>query len=104
MLLAGYLVFSVLRKRLNPLSNAIESLERLSRGDLSGKLEKFRDDEVGKITEAMEVFRSKLRSLNELNAKTSKQRVYQQEAILYQTNALTDLLPANRKSLSLIHI
>ena len=98
LLLAGYLVFSVLRKRLNPLSNAIESLERLSRGDLSGKLEKFRDDEVGKITEAMEVFRSKLRSLNELNAKTSKQRVYQQEAILYQTNALTDLLPADRKS------
>lgn len=98
LLLAGYLIFSVLRKRLKPLSNAIESLERLSSGDLSGKLEKVRDDEVGKITEAMEVFRSKLRSLNELNAQTNKQRVYQQEAILHQTNALTDLLPANRKS------
>jgi len=97
LLIAGYLIFSILRKRLKPLSNAIETLQQLSSGDLNGKIEKIRDDEVGKIADAMEVFRSKLKDFNELNAQTSNQRVYQQEAILQQTNTLTNLLPADRK-------
>ena len=117
---AGLVLFILLRKRLLPLREAIEVLRSLTRGDLSARIEKSRDDEVGKISEAIDSFRESLVAFNELQLEANKRKIAQQQEVLNQTQTLADLLPVERrdsmmstisdieqeilKSLSLIHI
>ena len=94
---AGLVLFILLRKRLLPLREAIEVLRSLTRGDLSAKIEKSRDDEVGKISEAIDSFRDSLVAFNKLQLEANKRKTSQQQEILSQTQTLADLLPIERR-------
>ena len=94
---AGLVLFILLRKRLLPLREAIEVLRSLTRGDLSARIEKSRDDEVGKISEAIDSFRESLVAFNVLQLEANKRKIAQQQEILNQTQTLADLLPIERR-------
>ena len=94
---AGLVLFILLRKRLLPLREAIEVLRSLTRGDLSAKIEKSRDDEVGQISEAIDSFRESLVAFNKLQLEANKRKIAQQQEILNQTQTLADLLPVERQ-------
>ncbi|MFL2527940.1 MAG: histidine kinase dimerization/phospho-acceptor domain-containing protein [Candidatus Azotimanducaceae bacterium] len=94
---AGLVLFILLRKRLLPLREAIEVLRSLTRGDLSAKIEKNREDEVGKISEAIDSFRDSLVAFNKLQLEANKRKTAQQQEILSQTQNLADLLPVERR-------
>ena len=94
---AGLVLFILLRKRLLPLREAIEVLRSLTRGDLSARIEKSREDEVGKISEAIDSFRESLVAFNELQLEANKRKIAQQQEILNQTQTLADLLPIERR-------
>ncbi len=95
--LAGIVLFFLLRKRLLPLREAIDVLKSLASGDLSAKIEKTREDEVGKISEAIDSFRSSIIAFNDLQTAANKRKIAQQEEVLIQTQALADLLPVERR-------
>lgn len=97
LLLFSYLVFSVLRSRLKPLGSAIEVLNDLSKGDLNSKVVHKRDDEIGQIGKAVDVFREKLVDFTAMNNEARRQRMKQQEEVLQQTSALVELLPHERR-------
>ena len=71
-------------------------LRDLSEGDLESKVDYSRDDEIGKIGQAIDIFREKLVSFNSMNNEARRQRMQQQEEVLKQTSALIDLLPSER--------
>ena len=95
--LAGVILFFLLRRRLLPLREAIDVLKSLASGNLSAKIEKTREDEVGQISEAIDSFRTSIVAFNELQFEANKRKIAQQEEILQQTQALTDLLPSERR-------
>ncbi len=95
--LAGVVLFFLLRRRLLPLREAINVLKSLASGDLSAKIEKTREDEVGQISEAIDSFRTSIVAFNDLQFEANKRKIAQQEEILQQTQALTDLLPQERR-------
>ena len=95
--LAGIVLFFLLRKRLLPLRDAIDVLKSLASGDLSAQIEKTREDEVGKISEAIDSFRSSIVAFNNLQTEANKRKIAQQEEVLLQTQALADLLPVERR-------
>ena len=95
--LAGIVLFFLLRKRLLPLRDAIDVLKSLASGDLSAQIEKTREDEVGKISEAIDSFRSSIIAFNNLQTEANKRKIAQQEEVLLQTQALADLLPIERR-------
>ena len=95
--LAGIVLFFLLRKRLLPLRDAIDVLKSLASGDLSAQIEKTREDEVGKISEAIDSFRSSIIAFNNLQTEANKRKISQQEEVLLQTQALADLLPIERR-------
>jgi signal transduction histidine kinase len=95
--LAGIVLFFLLRKRLLPLRESIDVLKSLASGDLSAQVEKTREDEVGKISEAIDSLRSSIIAFNELQMEANKRKIAQQEEVLVQTQALTDLLPVERR-------
>ena len=88
------IVFGLLRHRLRPLGSSIRVLRDLSEGDLESKVDYSRDDEIGKIGQAIDIFREKLVSFNSMNNEARRQRMQQQEEVLKQTSALIDLLPS----------
>ena len=90
------IVFGLLRHRLRPLGSSIRVLRDLSEGDLESKVDYSRDDEIGKIGQAIDIFREKLVSFNSMNNEARRQRMQQQEEVLKQTSALIDLLPSER--------
>ena len=81
---------------LDPLGSSIRVLRDLSEGDLESKVDYSRDDEIGKIGQAIDIFREKLVSFNSMNNEARRQRMQQQEEVLKQTSALIDLLPSER--------
>ena len=95
--LAGIVLFFLLRKRLLPLREAIDVLKSLASGDLSAQIEKTREDEVGKISEAIDSFRTSIVAFNNLQGEANKRKIAQQEEVLVQTQALADLLPIERR-------
>ena len=95
--LAGIVLFFLLRKRLLPLREAIDVLKSLASGDLSAQIEKTREDEVGKISEAIDSFRTSILAFNNLQGEANKRKIAQQEEVLVQTQALADLLPIERR-------
>ena len=97
LILFGYVVFFILRRRLRPLGGAIDVLRDLSNGDLNSKVDYTRDDEIGRISKAIDVFRSKLVNFNAMNNEARRQRIKQQEEVLLQTTALVALLPLERR-------
>ena len=97
LILFGYVVFFILRRRLRPLGGAIDVLRDLSNGDLNSKVDYTRDDEIGRISKAIDVFRSKLVNFNAMNNEARRQRMKQQEEVLLQTTALVALLPLERR-------
>jgi methyl-accepting chemotaxis protein len=88
LLVSSYFVFALLRRRLKPLGNAIEVLNDLSKGDLDSRVEHQRNDEIGRIGEAIDIFREKLIGFNVMNNEARRQRMKQQEEVLRQTSAL----------------
>ena len=99
LLLFGYVVFSLLRSRLRPLGSAIGVLNDLSNGDLNSRVVYKRDDEIGRISKAIDVFRAKLVDFNTMNNEARRQRMRQQEEVLRQTTALVGLLPPERRDI-----
>lgn len=97
LLVSSYFVFALLRRRLKPLGNAIEVLNDLSKGDLDSRVEHQRNDEIGRIGEAIDIFREKLIGFNVMNNEARRQRMKQQEEVLRQTSALVELLPGERR-------
>ncbi|OUX92837.1 MAG: hypothetical protein CBB86_10820 [Candidatus Endolissoclinum sp. TMED26] len=97
LILFGYMVFFILRRRLRPLGGAIDVLRDLSNGDLNSKVDYTRDDEIGRISKAIDVFRGKLVNFNAMNNEARRQRMKQQEEVLLQTTALVALLPIERR-------
>ena len=55
-----------------------------------------RDDEIGRISQAIDIFRERLINFNKLNNEARRQRMRQQEVILARTAELVDLLPIER--------
>lgn len=97
LLLFAYFVYSMLRRRLRPLGSAIEVLNDLSNGDLNSRVVHKRNDEIGRIGKAIDVFRDKLIDFNAMNNEARRQRMMQQEEVLQQTSALVELLPPERR-------
>ena len=97
LMLSGTILFFLLRLRLLPLRKAIEVLNALALGDLTARVNKNREDEVGKISEAIDSFRSSILAFNSLRAEANKRKVAQQEEVLLQTQSLAKLLPAERR-------
>ena len=95
---SGIFLFYVLRNALNPLGSAIDVLQELSNGNLKVKITKKRDDEVGKISLAIEAFRERIVAFNSLQNEANQRRKSQQAEILKQTQMLTRLLPDSRQS------
>ena len=95
---SGIFLFYVLRNALNPLGSAIDVLQELSNGNLKVKITKNRDDEVGKISLAIEAFRERIVAFNSLQNEAHQRRKSQQAEILKQTQMLTRLLPDSRQS------
>ncbi|MGB1905227.1 MAG: ATP-binding protein [Pseudomonadales bacterium] len=98
LVLSGLFLFFFLRRALNPLGQAIGVLEALSRGDLEVSINQKREDEVGKIAEAIEAFRERLVAYNVMRGEARTQRISQQTEILTQTRMLAELLPQTRQS------
>ena len=95
--LSGLVLFLLLRRRLQPLGDAIEVLHSLAKGDLNAEVEKKRDDEIGKIADALSVFKSRITAFNDMQQDAKEKKVAQQSEILSQTQALAALLPATRR-------
>ena len=97
LMISGLFLFFFLRRALDPLGRAIGVLQALSSGDLQAQMDQKREDEVGKIGQAIEVFRGRLVAFNQMRVEARQQRIAQQSEILKQTRLLADLLPPARK-------
>ena len=96
LVLSTTIVFVLLRQRLAPLGSSIKVLKDLSEGDLNSRVDYSRDDEIGRISQAIDIFRERLVNFNKLNNEARRQRMRQQEVILARTAELVDLLPIER--------
>ena len=96
LVLSTIIVFVLLRQRLAPLGSSIKVLKDLSEGDLNSRVDYSRDDEIGRISQAIDIFRERLINFNKLNNEARRQRMRQQEVILARTAELVDLLPIER--------
>ena len=95
--LSGLVLFFLLRSRLRPLGDAIEVLDDLAKGNLEAQIEKKRDDEIGKIADALNVFKARIHAFNTLQRDAREKKISQQAEILSQTQALAQLLPESRR-------
>ena len=95
--LSGLVLFLLLRSRLRPLGDAIEVLDDLAKGNLEAQIEKKRDDEIGKIADALKVFKARINAFNDLQRNARDKKISQQAEILSQTQALAQLLPESRR-------
>ena len=98
LIISGLFLFLFLKRALDPLGKAIDALQALSNGDLQVRMNQKREDEVGKIGQAIEVFRDRLVAFNQMRVEARQQRIAQQSGILKQTRLLADLLPPARKA------
>ena len=98
LILSGLVLFFLLRRRLRPLGDAIEVLDSLAKGDLDAQVEKKRDDEIGKIADALAVFKARIIAFNAMQRDAREKKIAQQSEILSQTQSLADLLPPTRRS------
>ncbi|MDA9722074.1 HAMP domain-containing protein [Luminiphilus sp.] len=96
LVLSTTILFVLLRQRLAPLGSSIKVLKDLSEGDLNSRVDYSRDDEIGRISQAIDIFRERLVNFNKLNNEARRQRMRQQEVILARTAELVDLLPIER--------
>ena len=97
LMISGLFLFFFLKRALDPLGRAIGVLQALSKGDLQVQMDQKREDEVGKIGQAIEVFRGRLVAFNQMRVEARQQRIAQQSEILKQTRLLADLFPPARK-------
>ena len=95
--LSGLVLFLLLRSRLQPLGDAIEVLDDLAKGNLEAQIEKKRDDEIGKIADALNIFKERIHAFNHLQRDAREKKIAQQGEILSQTQALARLLPESRR-------
>ena len=95
--LSGLVLFLLLRSRLQPLGDAIEVLDDLAKGNLEAQVEKQRDDEIGKIADALNVFKERINAFNHMQRDAREKKISQQGEILSQTQALARLLPVSRR-------
>ena len=95
--LSGLVLFLLLRSRLQPLGDAIEVLDDLAKGNLEAQVEKKRDDEIGKIADALNVFKERINAFNHMQRDAREKKISQQGEILSQTQALARLLPVSRR-------
>jgi len=83
------MLFHYLRRSFRPLDNAIASLNALSQGDTSVSLDSDqRNDEIGRISSTVEVFRANAMALERLKRSRDKQRRRQERLI---RNRMSDL-------------
>ena len=92
--LSGLVLFLLLRSRLRPLGDAIEVLDDLAKGNLEAQIEKKRDDEIGKIADALNVFKARIHAFNTLQLQSVKcmySRFEYVQRIGYFTNLVVTL-------------
>ena len=77
--------------------DAIEVLDDLAKGNLEAQVEKQRDDEIGKIADALNVFKERINAFNHMQRDAREKKISQQGEILSQTQALARLLPVSRR-------
>ena len=97
LVLAGLTLLIVLRRSLDPLNEAVLSLESLSQGNLDIDALPASDDEVGKIAKAIDKLGQSLNAFNLLRSEARRNRASQENEILDQTNKLSSLLPESRQ-------
>jgi len=97
LIVSGLVIFVLLRDRLTPLNAAIVTLRSISEGDLSQKLDKKRDDEIGRMTDALASLQQQLQSFVVLRGEAARRTTTQQNEILRQTQTLAQLIPIERR-------
>lgn len=86
-------LFRYLQSAFRPLNEAIAVLEALSRGDTMKTLESnHKNDEIGNIAHAVEVFREHMVSLESMKRSREKQRRRQERYIRHEMTRLADTL------------
>jgi len=90
-LIVAFLVW-YLRRSFGPLDDAIAGLNALSRGDTSVQIFAPKNDEIGRIAAAVEVFRDHARTLDRYRDERERQRRRQERMIRRQMLALADTL------------
>lgn len=91
-LLMVLLLYGYLGRAFEPLDEAVTVLDRLARGDTSLGLSTSRNDEVGRIAMAIEVFRARLLDLRRFDKVLRRQQRRQQAFIRRQMKALAATL------------
>ncbi len=91
MLIVAFLIW-YLRRSFGPLDDAITGLNALSRGDTSVQIYAPKNDEIGRIAAAVEVFRDHARTLDRYRDERERQRRRQERMIRRQMLALADTL------------
>jgi len=97
LVIGGLTLLVVLRRSLDPLNDAVLSLESLSQGNLDINALPASNDEVGKIARAIDKLGQSLNAFNLLRSEARRNRASQEKEILEQTNKLSSLLPENRR-------
>ncbi|WP_052711435.1 adenylate/guanylate cyclase domain-containing protein [Elstera litoralis] len=90
-LIVAFLIW-YLRRSFGPLDDAITGLNALSRGDTSVQIYAPKNDEIGRIAAAVEVFRDHARTLDRYRDERERQRRRQERMIRRQMLALADTL------------
>lgn len=90
-LIIAFLIW-YLRRSFGPLDDAITGLNALSRGDTSVQIFAPKNDEIGRIAAAVEVFRDHARTIDRYRDERERQRRRQERMIRRQMLALADTL------------
>jgi len=96
-LLLVWLLYGYLSRAFAPLEEAVTVLDRLARGDTSLGLVTRRNDEIGRMATAIEVFRSRLMDLRRFDKALRRQQRRQQSFIRRQLEALASTLEADAR-------
>lgn len=91
-LLLVWLLYAYLHRAFAPLEEAVTVLDRLARGDTSLGLSTRRNDEIGRMAAAIEVFRAKLLDLRRFDKGMRRQQRRQQSFIRRQMENLASTL------------
>lgn len=96
-LLIGLSVY--MTRSFRPLKNAIEGLDALSHGDMSVEIDGGREgDEVGRVAQAVRIFRDRLRGERRRAEGRDRRRRRQQRFIRGQMLSLADMLDADARA------
>ncbi len=94
--LAGLYIY--MSRAFAPLSESVNVLDSLSKGDLQAQTEETdTDNEIGKISEAINVFRDNLLALNRYRRLRERQQARQKRFIIKEMTSLSDTLEGDER-------